>query len=68
MSHGGGAYSPPSIGLAASRLIFLWLLSLPVLLAAPNCLRFADYNNINQAFTDGGPGTKVFLAPPRYIA
>lgn len=65
MSHGGGACSLPSLGWATSRLFLVWLLLLPVLWAAPNCLRFADYNNINQAFTDGGPGTKVFLCPSK---
>ena len=33
--------------------------------AAPECLRFADANTINQAFIDGGPGHKVFLCPSK---
>ena len=46
-------------------LIFLVLAFIQVALAADSCLRFADYNNINQAFIDGGPGTKVFLCPAK---
>ena len=44
-------------------LLLLTLALLPISLGEPDCVRFADYNNINQAFTDGGPGTKVFLCP-----
>ncbi|EIW69147.1 hypothetical protein TREMEDRAFT_13370, partial [Tremella mesenterica DSM 1558] len=33
--------------------------------AAPTCLRFADYDSINQLFIDGGPGTKVLLCPSK---
>lgn len=29
----------------------------------PTCLQSADYSTINQLFSDGGPGTKVFLCP-----
>jgi hypothetical protein len=57
----GGLAVPTLARLLPVLLIALALLS-PTL-AAPSCLRFADYNNINQAFTDGGPGTKVFLCP-----
>jgi len=57
----GLAVPTPARLLPVLVLIALALLS-PTL-AAPSCLRFADYNNINQAFTDGGPGTKVFLCP-----
>lgn len=51
------------IPLAAFLLLSLFS-TLPAL-AAPSCLRFADYNVINQAFIDGGPGTKVFLCPSK---
>ena len=43
----------------------LLLTLLHPVLAASGCLRFADYNTINQAFTDGGPGTKVLLCPSK---
>lgn len=51
-------FSPNALLVTLALLCF----ALP-LLAAPNCLRFADYNVINQAFIDGGPGAKVFLCP-----
>ncbi|WVW79728.1 hypothetical protein I302_101698 [Kwoniella bestiolae CBS 10118] len=44
-------------------LTFLCTLLLPLVSAAPPCVRFADYDSINQMFIDGGPGTKVFLCP-----
>ncbi|KAL7420164.1 hypothetical protein Q5752_005130 [Cryptotrichosporon argae] len=46
-------------------LVLPWLLclvALPYALAA-DCIRFADYDSINQMFIDGGPGTKVLLCP-----
>jgi hypothetical protein len=48
------------------HLITLTILSLILSTqAAPNCLRFADHNSINEAFTDGGPGHKVLLCPSK---
>ncbi|WWC87536.1 uncharacterized protein L201_002426 [Kwoniella dendrophila CBS 6074] len=44
-------------------LACLFTLFLPIVSAAPPCVRFADYDSINQMFIDGGPGTKVFLCP-----
>jgi hypothetical protein len=68
-------HSPPlSFGSKAARLTFaqstlalllLCILSLPLVSSAPNCLRFADSDSINQLFIDGGPGTKVHLCPSK---
>lgn len=45
-------------------MLLLTLFALiPPALAAPPCLRFADYDSINALFTSGGPGTKVELCP-----
>ncbi|WVO17944.1 hypothetical protein L204_105642 [Cryptococcus depauperatus] len=50
----------------APLLIIIFLLSfLTFVSAAPSCVRFADYDSINQMFVDGGPGTKVLLCPNR---
>lgn len=51
--------------LSLFPLLLLALLSLlsPVTAAAPQCLRFADYDSINALFVSGGPGTKVHLCP-----
>lgn len=44
-------------------LAHILLFALPLVFAAPSCLRFADSQTINQLFIDGGPGTKVLLCP-----
>ncbi|WVR04043.1 hypothetical protein IAU60_001042 [Kwoniella sp. DSM 27419] len=44
-------------------LAILTTLLLPLVSAAAPCVRFADYDSINQMFVDGGPGTKVLLCP-----
>ncbi|ORY25263.1 hypothetical protein BCR39DRAFT_544677 [Naematelia encephala] len=47
-------------------ILFVVLSLVTLAAAAPNnCLRFADYDSINQLFIDGGPGTKVFLCPSK---
>lgn len=46
-------------------LILLFLVITPIAAAPSNCLRFADYDYINQLFIDGGPGYKVFLCPSK---
>ncbi|WVF66796.1 hypothetical protein IAT40_001538 [Kwoniella sp. CBS 6097] len=50
---------------SSALLIITCLLAclLPLVTAAPPCVRFADYDSINQMFIDGGPGTKVLLCP-----
>lgn len=47
------------------RLLITFLSLLLLVSAAPPCVRFADYDSINQMFIDGGPGTKVLLCPNR---
>ncbi|WWD16778.1 hypothetical protein CI109_101210 [Kwoniella shandongensis] len=49
----------PALLLLTTLLAIL----LPLVSAAPPCVRFADYDSINQMFIDGGPGTKVLLCP-----
>ncbi|WVQ94408.1 hypothetical protein IAU59_001487 [Kwoniella sp. CBS 9459] len=51
--------------LSSALLVLTCVLAclLPMVSAAPPCLRFADYDSINQMFIDGGPGTKVLLCP-----
>ncbi|WRT65433.1 uncharacterized protein IL334_002376 [Kwoniella shivajii] len=52
--------------LSSSSLLILTcvlVILLPLVSAAPPCVRFADYDSINQMFIDGGPGAKVFLCP-----
>lgn len=39
------------------------LLSTPATAAGSDCVRFADHESLNKMFSDGGPGTKVFLCP-----
>ncbi|TYJ53532.1 hypothetical protein B9479_005801 [Cryptococcus floricola] len=47
-------------------LFFALLFSLlAIVSAAQPCVRFADYDSINQMFIDGGPGAKVLLCPNR---
>ncbi|OCF45008.1 hypothetical protein I317_01059 [Kwoniella heveanensis CBS 569] len=66
-----GSPAPPSSipahnnALSSTLLVITCLLAclLPMVTAAPPCLRFADYDSINQMFIDGGPGTKVLLCP-----
>ncbi|WWC68967.1 uncharacterized protein I206_102903 [Kwoniella pini CBS 10737] len=55
-----GRYSSHSTFFILSCLLVLFL---PLISAAPPCVRFADYDSINQMFIDGGPGTKVYLCP-----
>ncbi|KAL0242265.1 hypothetical protein I308_105894 [Cryptococcus tetragattii IND107] len=62
------SYLYKRIGMRLSSIpcLLITLLSLLVLVsAAPACVRFADYDSINQMFIDGGPGTKVLLCPNR---
>ncbi|WVQ73873.1 hypothetical protein IAR50_003454 [Cryptococcus sp. DSM 104548] len=57
--------SSPS-GCMPHLLLFALLLSLlAIVSAAQPCVRFADYDSINQMFIDGGPGAKVLLCPNR---
>nr|XP_018264371.1 uncharacterized protein I303_02537 [Kwoniella dejecticola CBS 10117]OBR86529.1 hypothetical protein I303_02537 [Kwoniella dejecticola CBS 10117] len=51
--------TPTTLLLLACLLAML----LPLVTAAPPCVRFADYDSINQMFIDGGPGAKVYLCP-----
>ena len=53
----------PNIHLPLLLLVLALLISPS--LAATNCLRFADYDSINQLLSDGGPGTKVLLCPSK---
>ncbi|OCF58297.1 hypothetical protein L486_04328 [Kwoniella mangroviensis CBS 10435] len=55
----------PSLSLTFLFISCLLTILLPVVSAAPPCVRFADYDSINQMFIDGGPGTKVFLCPSK---
>ncbi|WVQ83556.1 hypothetical protein IAT38_005697 [Cryptococcus sp. DSM 104549] len=56
-----------SLSILPSFFLALTLLAcfLPLTSAAPPCVRFADYDSINQMFIDGGPGAKVLLCPNR---
>lgn len=50
--------------LGVVLIVALALALLPLALgAADKCLRKADAPDINRMFTDGGPGTKVWLCP-----
>ncbi|ODN80796.1 hypothetical protein L202_02946 [Cryptococcus amylolentus CBS 6039] len=58
--------SAPTSGSMPHPLFFALLLSLlAIVSAAQPCVRFADYDSINQLFIDGGPGAKVLLCPNR---
>lgn len=63
----GSSYTLARSTFARSTLalLLLCILSLPLVSSAPNCLRFADSDSINQLFIDGGPGTKVHLCPSK---
>ncbi|KAK8861320.1 hypothetical protein IAR55_002139 [Kwoniella newhampshirensis] len=60
---------PARIRRSSPKLSTIFLLTtllfilLPLVSAAPPCVRFADYDSINQMFIDGGPGAKVLLCP-----
>lgn len=59
-------YKRVGMRLSSFCCILITLLShLLLVTAAPPCVRFADYDSINQMFIDGGPGTKVLLCPNR---
>ncbi|KAL1410166.1 hypothetical protein Q8F55_004171 [Vanrija albida] len=49
--------------LGALILAIAALALVPLALAADRCVRKADAPDINRMFTDGGPGTKVWLCP-----
>ncbi|BEI80183.1 hypothetical protein CcaverHIS002_0107120 [Cutaneotrichosporon cavernicola] len=50
------------------RLLLLAALLAPVQAIVNDCLRKADHTKINALFSNGGPGTKVYLCPGTEVA